>query len=82
MNDIGEDGEDLSGGYFDAGDFMKFGLPMAYSMTTLGIDQKLFFIFWYYVFSQLLMRILFDEFKLGEEFSIKKPTNLPMSSKI
>ena len=36
MNDIGEDGEDLSGGYFDAGDFMKFGLPMAFSITTLG----------------------------------------------
>ena len=41
MNDIGEDGEDLSGGYFDAGDFMKFGLPMAYSMTTLGTGQRL-----------------------------------------
>ena len=36
MSDIGEDGEDLSGGYFDAGDFMKFGLPMAFSITTLG----------------------------------------------
>ena len=36
MSDIAEDGEDLSGGYFDAGDFMKFGLPMAFSITTLG----------------------------------------------
>ncbi|KAM9972609.1 hypothetical protein ACTFIR_011976 [Dictyostelium discoideum] len=26
----------LSGGYFDAGDGVKFGLPMAYSMTMLG----------------------------------------------
>lgn len=85
MNDIGEDGEDLSGGYFDAGDFMKFGLPMAYSMTTLGIGQRLFFSASHF----LILRVFstfdentFDEFKLGEEFSIKKPTNLPMSSKI
>eukprot|EP01133_Synstelium_polycarpum_P011513 gene11513-13432_t len=27
---------DLSGGYFDAGDGVKFGLPMTYSMTMLG----------------------------------------------
>lgn len=27
---------DLTGGYYDAGDNMKFGLPMAYSMTMLA----------------------------------------------
>lgn len=29
-------GVDLSGGWFDAGDHVKFGLPMAYSATMLG----------------------------------------------
>ncbi|XP_077990545.1 endoglucanase E-4-like [Glandiceps talaboti] len=28
--------EDLSGGWYDAGDHVKFGLPMAYSATVLG----------------------------------------------
>ena len=34
-------GQDLSGGYFDAGDHVKFGLPMAASMTMLawGLEQ-------------------------------------------
>ena len=36
LQDFGDDKEDLTGGYFDAGDFMKFNLPMAYSMTTLA----------------------------------------------
>lgn len=27
---------DLTGGYYDAGDNMKFGLPMAFSMTILS----------------------------------------------
>lgn len=35
--DDGQDvGVDLSGGWFDAGDHGKFGLPMAYSATMLG----------------------------------------------
>jgi endoglucanase len=35
--DDGQDvGVDLSGGWFDAGDHVKFGLPMAYSATMLG----------------------------------------------
>ena len=34
MNDKGQNGEDLTGGYFDAGDFVKFGLPMA-GFTTI-----------------------------------------------
>ncbi|KAF0300354.1 Endoglucanase E-4 [Amphibalanus amphitrite] len=36
MNDRGENGEDLTGGYYDAGDRVKFGLPMAASMTVLA----------------------------------------------
>jgi hypothetical protein len=32
--DKGDNGEDLTGGYFDAGDFVKFGFPMA-GFTTL-----------------------------------------------
>ena len=34
MNDKGQNGEDLTGGYFDAGDYVKFGFPMA-SFTTV-----------------------------------------------
>ncbi len=34
LMDKGENGEDLTGGYFDAGDFVKFGFPMA-AFTTL-----------------------------------------------
>ncbi len=34
LMDRGENGEDLTGGYFDAGDFVKFGFPMA-AFTTL-----------------------------------------------
>lgn len=29
-------GHDLTGGWFDAGDFVKFNFPMAYSVTTLA----------------------------------------------
>nr|XP_039252311.1 uncharacterized protein LOC120329657 [Styela clava] len=29
-------GVDLSGGWYDAGDFVKFGFPMAFSLTTLA----------------------------------------------
>nr|CAB3262581.1 uncharacterized protein LOC100180615 [Phallusia mammillata] len=36
VNDKGIDGEDLSGGYFDAGDYMKFNFPMAYTTTILA----------------------------------------------
>jgi len=36
LNDKGDGGEDLTGGYFDAGDFVKFGFPMAYAMTVLA----------------------------------------------
>ncbi|XP_002739248.2 endoglucanase A-like [Saccoglossus kowalevskii] len=36
VNDSTPDGKDLSGGYYDAGDHLKLGLPMAYSATVLA----------------------------------------------
>ncbi|KAK7868027.1 hypothetical protein R5R35_010198 [Gryllus longicercus] len=36
LNDRGQNGEDLTGGYYDAGDFVKFGYPMAYTVTVLA----------------------------------------------
>jgi len=43
LNDGSDAGLDLSGGYYDAGDFVKFGFPMACSVTNLawgGIAYK------------------------------------------
>ncbi|XP_002739246.1 uncharacterized protein LOC100366322 [Saccoglossus kowalevskii] len=36
VDDATPNGEDLSGGYYDAGDNLKLGLPMAYSATVLA----------------------------------------------
>nr|AMH40361.1 glycoside hydrolase family 9 [Aretaon asperrimus] len=36
LNDKGRNGEDLTGGYYDAGDFVKFGFPMAFTGTMLS----------------------------------------------
>ncbi|XP_077990454.1 endoglucanase 4-like [Glandiceps talaboti] len=36
LDDAGRNGEDLTGGWFDAGDHVKFGLPMAWSTTVLA----------------------------------------------
>lgn len=36
LQDRGQNGEDLTGGWYDAGDFVKFGFPMAYSVTMLA----------------------------------------------
>ncbi|WP_440119700.1 glycoside hydrolase family 9 protein [Paenibacillus sp. QZ-Y1] len=36
LNDGADVGVDLSGGWYDAGDHVKFGLPMAYSATMLA----------------------------------------------
>ncbi len=43
LNDGSDVGRNLTGGWYDAGDHVKFGFPMAYSVTTLawgGIDFK------------------------------------------
>nr|AMH40394.1 glycoside hydrolase family 9 [Timema cristinae] len=36
LNDKGDNGEDLTGGYYDAGDFVKFGFQMAFTATVLS----------------------------------------------
>lgn len=36
LNDQGNSGEDLVGGWYDAGDNMKFGFPMSWTVTTLA----------------------------------------------
>lgn len=36
LGDKGNNGEDLTGGYHDAGDYVKFGLPMAAALTILS----------------------------------------------
>ena len=36
LEDQGEEGEDLSGGYYDAGDTVKFGFPLASALTVLS----------------------------------------------
>ncbi|BFZ07395.1 hypothetical protein BsWGS_10435 [Bradybaena similaris] len=36
LNDKGDKGEDLTGGWYDAGDHVKFNFPMAYSTTALA----------------------------------------------
>lgn len=36
LNDGADVGVDLTGGYYDAGDYVKFGFPMAGAMTLLG----------------------------------------------
>ncbi len=36
LQDGSDVGRDLSGGFYDAGDHVKFGLPMAYSLTMLA----------------------------------------------
>nr|AMH40366.1 glycoside hydrolase family 9 [Medauroidea extradentata] len=43
LNDKGVHGEDLTGGYYDAGDFVKFGFQMSFTATILAwglIDHK------------------------------------------
>lgn len=41
VDDGADVGVDLSGGYYDAGDHVKFGLPMAYTITMLswGVEE-------------------------------------------
>ncbi|XP_050412663.1 endoglucanase E-4 isoform X1 [Patella vulgata] len=41
LDDVGTNGEDLTGGWYDAGDFVKFNLPMASATTMLiwGLER-------------------------------------------
>ncbi|MEM8830391.1 MAG: glycoside hydrolase family 9 protein [Cyanobacteria bacterium P01_G01_bin.19] len=40
LKDCADIGVDLSGGWLDAGDNVKFNFPMAYSVTTLHVGQR------------------------------------------
>ncbi|XP_005113494.2 endoglucanase F, partial [Aplysia californica] len=42
LHDQGENGEDLTGGWYDAGDHVKFNFPMSYSTTVLTWGYLLF----------------------------------------
>ncbi|XP_035829206.1 endoglucanase 4 [Aplysia californica] len=42
LNDKGENGEDLTGGWYDAGDHVKFNFPMSYSTTILAWGYLLY----------------------------------------
>ena len=67
--DDGKDvGVDLSGGYYDAGDHVKFALPMASSMTLLGLGVVQYRDA--YVTSGLLPQML-DALKWGTDWLIK-----------
>ena len=59
---------DLSGGYYDAGDHVKFALPMASSMTLLGLGVVQYRDA--YVRSGLLPQML-DSLKWGTDWLIK-----------
>ena len=68
MNDKGNNGEDLTGGYYDAGDFVKFGFPMAESMTMLawgGIEYAQGYV------KAGMMDYLRDAVKWGTDYFIK-----------
>nr|ATS91249.1 endo-beta-1,4-glucanase precursor [Lissachatina fulica] len=42
LNDKGDKGEDLTGGWYDAGDHVKFNFPMAYTTTVLAWSYLLY----------------------------------------
>jgi hypothetical protein len=71
MSDGKDVGVDLTGGYYDAGDHVKFGLPMAYSMSMLawGVVQYRDA----YARSGQLARML-DAIKWGTDYIVKAHT--------
>ena len=68
LTDGADVGVDLSGGYYDAGDHVKFALPMASSMTMLGLGVVQYRDA--YVASGLLPQML-DALKWGTDWLIK-----------
>eukprot|EP00877_Chromochloris_zofingiensis_P013170 jgi/Chrzof1/8106/UNPLg00151.t1 len=67
-NDKTADGKDISGGWFDAGDYVNFLLPMSSATTKLAVALAEF---WQgYVNAQQLNRAL-DVLKWGTDFLIK-----------
>ncbi len=71
MTDGADVGKDLTGGYYDAGDHVKFGLPMAYSMSMLAWGAVQFKDA--YAKSGQLTTIL-DAIKWGADFIVKAHT--------
>jgi hypothetical protein len=68
LNDGGDVGRDLTGGFYDAGDHVKFGLPMAFSLTMLawgGVEYEDA-----YVETQQ-MKPLLDILKWGADYLMK-----------
>ncbi len=68
LNDGADVGIDLTGGYYDAGDHVKFALPMASTATTLAWS--------YYEFSESYNNLgqtdeLLDSIKWGTDYLIK-----------
>ena len=68
LTDGADVGVDLSGGYYDAGDHVKFALPMASSMTLLGLGVVQYRDA--YATSGLLPQML-DALKWGTDWLIK-----------
>ena len=68
LTDGADVGVDLSGGYYDAGDHVKFALPMASSMTLLGLGVVQYRDA--YVTSGLLPQML-EALKWGTDWLIK-----------
>ncbi len=68
LNDGSDVGIDLTGGFYDAGDHVKFGLPMAFSLTMLawgGVENEAA-----YVETRQWLRLL-DNLKWGADYLMK-----------
>jgi len=72
LNDIGDNNRDLTGGFYDAGDNIKFGFPMAYSMTVLSWGVLEFYDA--YQLTEELPYII-DVIKWGTDYILKAHTS-------
>ncbi len=71
LNDGADVGVDLTGGYYDAGDHVKFGFPMASSMTLLGWGA----IEYYDAYAQSgQLPYILDAVKWGTDYILKAHT--------